>query len=150
MHQLIELELIIVRLGAFAISFGLPIACYAATLLCNDISGCPVPSALSPSTLTIETLKQEVGWPANGIWGLASWDVSAKVLGYYLLSLILHRVLPGEQVEGTLLSTGGKLKYKFNSTLEHSNFRPMLIMSSVVINNDHPRHLRSRYRRPGR
>jgi delta14-sterol reductase len=113
---LIELLLIIARLGAFAISFGLPIACYAATLLCNDISGCPVPSLLSPSTLTIEALKQDVGWPADGIWGLASWDVSAKVLGYYLLSLILHRVLPGEEVEGTVLASGGKLKYKFNST----------------------------------
>jgi delta14-sterol reductase len=65
--------------------------------------------------LTIEKLKQEIGWPANGIWGLASWDVSAKVLGYYLLSLILHRVLPGEEVMGTELSSGGKLKYKFNS-----------------------------------
>jgi delta14-sterol reductase len=102
-------------IGAFGISFGLPIAVYAATFLCNDISGCPVPSALSPSTLTIERLKQDVGWPAEGIYGLASWDVSAKVLGYYLLSAILHRVLPGEEVEGTELASGGKLKYKLNS-----------------------------------
>ncbi len=88
---------------------------YAATFLCNDISGCPVPSALSPSNLTIKQLKEDVGWPADGIYGLASWDASAKVLGYYLLSLILHRVLPGEEKEGVELSTGGKLKYKFNS-----------------------------------
>ncbi|TVY29369.1 Delta(14)-sterol reductase [Lachnellula hyalina] len=85
--------------GAFAISFGLPFACYLSTFLCNDIAGCPVPSLLSPSTLTIETLKREVGWPASGIRGLASWDVSAKVLGYYLLSAVLHKVLPGEEVE---------------------------------------------------
>jgi delta14-sterol reductase len=85
------------------------------TFLCNDISGCPVPSALSPSTLTIEKLKQDVGWPADGIWGLASWDVSAKVLGYYLLSMILQRVLPGEDATGTELVSGGRLKYKFNS-----------------------------------
>ena len=96
-------------------SFGLPIVCYLMTFLCNDISGCPVPSALSPSTITIDKLKNDVEWPADGIWGLASWDVSAKVLGYYLLSLILHRVLPGEHVEGVELSSGGKLKYKFNS-----------------------------------
>jgi len=102
-------------LGAFAISFGLPLACYLATFLCNDISGCPVPSVLSPSTLTIETLKHEVGWPADGIWGLASWDASAKVLGYYFFSLVLHRVLPGEEVNGVELSSGGKLKYKFNT-----------------------------------
>lgn len=88
---------------------------YLSTFLCNDISGCPVPSALSPSTLTIDALKKDVGWPAEGISGLASWDVSAKVLGYYLFSLILHRVLPGEEVEGVELTSGGKLKYKFNS-----------------------------------
>jgi delta14-sterol reductase len=82
---------------------------------CNDISGCPVPSLLSPSTITIEALKQEVGWPKEGISGLASWDVSAKVLGYYLVSLILYKVLPGEHVEGVELANGGKLKYKFNS-----------------------------------
>jgi len=28
---------------------------------------------------------------------------------------VLHKVLPGEEVEGTELASGGKLKYKFNS-----------------------------------
>jgi len=93
----------------------LPILCYLTTFLCNDISGCPVPSLLSPSTLTLDRLKQDAGWPADGIWGLASWDVTAKVLGYYLFSLVLHKVLPGEEVEGVELASGGKLKYKFNS-----------------------------------
>ncbi|KAI1005478.1 Delta(14)-sterol reductase [Podosphaera aphanis] len=102
-------------LGAFVLSFGLPLIVYLSTFLCNDISGCPVPSLLSPSTLTIDRLKQEVGWPSNGVWGLASWDVSAKVLGYYLLSAILHRILPGEVVEGTQLESGGRLIYKFNT-----------------------------------
>lgn len=87
------------------------------TFLCNDITGCPVPSVISPSTLTLEALKQETGWPADGIRGLASWDVSAKVLGYYLLSLILYRILPGEESLGTELACGGKLKYKLNSML---------------------------------
>lgn len=103
------------RIGVSLISFGLPLAVYASTFLCNDISGCPVPSVLSPSTLTIEALKRDVGWPAEGIWGLGSWDVSAKVLGYYMLSLILHRFLPAENVEGTELASGGRLKYRFNS-----------------------------------
>ncbi len=110
-------------LGAFAISFGLPLAVYLATFLCNDISGCPVPSALSPSTLTLESLKKDVGWPATGIRGISSWDVSAKVLGYYLLSLILGRVLPGEEVDGVVLLCGGRLKYKFNSRLATPNER---------------------------
>ncbi|KAL3428424.1 ergosterol biosynthesis ERG4/ERG24 family protein [Phlyctema vagabunda] len=102
-------------LGAFGITFGLPILCYATTFLCNDISGCPVPSALAPSALTIEQLKQDAGWPADGILGLGSWDVTLKVVGYYLLSAILHRVLPGEEKEGVELAAGGKLKYKFNT-----------------------------------
>jgi delta14-sterol reductase len=104
------------RPGAFAISFGLPIVVYLLTTLCNDISGCPVPSVLSPSTLTIDRLKQDVGWPTNGIWGLMSLDVSVKVLGFYFLSLVLQKVLPGEELEGTVLANGGRLKYKLNST----------------------------------
>lgn len=64
----------------------------------------------------MERLKQDAGWPKEGVRGLASWDASAKVLGYYLFSLILHRVLPGHEMEGVELSNGGKLHYKFNST----------------------------------
>ncbi|KAG4426243.1 Delta(14)-sterol reductase [Cadophora malorum] len=101
--------------GAFAISFGLPLVVYAFTFLCNDISGCPVPSVLAPSTATIEQLKRDVGWPANGIYGLASWDATLKVIGYYSFSAILHRVLPGEEKLGVELASGGKLKYKFNT-----------------------------------
>jgi delta14-sterol reductase len=115
-------------IGAFGISFGLPFAVYLATFLCNDISGCPVPSALSPSTLTMDQLKRDIGWPADGIYGLASWDVSAKVLGYYLFSAILHRILPGEEVVGTELASGGKLKYKFNSKYPCQTF-PTCIVS---------------------
>lgn len=36
------------------------------------------------------------------------------MLAYYALSLVLQTVLPGEVVEGTELSSGGRLKYKFN------------------------------------
>ncbi len=103
------------RLGAFGISFGLPLVTYLMTFLCNDVSGCPVPSVLHPSSLTIDKLKQDVGWPEDGLWGLTSFKVTGFVLAYYLLSLILYRVLPGEVAEGTQLPSGGKLKYKFNS-----------------------------------
>jgi len=127
--------------------FGLPILCYLFTFVCNDIAGCPVPSLLSPSTLTIEALKQEVGWPEAGIRGLANWDVSAKVLGYYALSLVLHRVLPGEEVEGTELVSGGRLKYKFNSAFLASGLNlHLLTIYSMVIYNGHPLHPRCRNR----
>lgn len=89
--------------------------CYLATFLCNDISGCPVPSVLHPSSLNLESLKQDVGWP--GVTGLASLEATAWLLAYYLLSLALQVVLPAQEVEGVELSTGGKLKYQFNGML---------------------------------
>ncbi|KHN97097.1 C-14 sterol reductase [Metarhizium album ARSEF 1941] len=101
--------------GAFGISFGLPILVYVFTFACNDISGCPAPSLLSPRSLSLEQLKVEVGWPQNGIWGLASWKATGGVLAYYLLNLILYRVLPATEVDGTVLSSGGRLKYRFNT-----------------------------------
>ncbi len=107
--------LIVFRLGAFGVSFGLPLLVYLFTFVCNDISGCPIPSALSPLTLKLDALKREAGWPADGVLGLGSWKVTGAVLGYYLFSLVLYRVLPGVEVEGVQLASGGKLKYKFNS-----------------------------------
>ncbi|MCJ1301740.1 erg24, C-14 sterol reductase, partial [Hypocenomyce scalaris] len=100
-------------LGAFATSFGLPLVCYLATFLCNDISGCPIPSTFHPAKLNLATLKQETGWP--GIFGLGSLKVTIAVLAYYFLSLLLQAVLPGEETEGVKLSSGGRLKYKFNA-----------------------------------
>ena len=88
---------------------------YVIGFACNDISGCPAPSLLSPSTLDLEILKREVGWPANGIWGLASWSVTGWTLAYYLLSIVLYRVLPGTEIEGVELDHGGRLKYKLNT-----------------------------------
>src|SRR6478735_12672786 len=100
------------RPGAFAISFFLPILCYAFTFLCNDISGCPAPSLLHPSTLDFEQLKKEVGWP--GFSGLITWNAVLGNFAYYLLSLALYAFLPAEEPEGTELRTGGRLKYRFN------------------------------------
>lgn len=88
--------------------------CYLCAFLCNDVSGCPIPSALHPRTLTIAKLKEETGWPKDGIYGLASTKVTVWVLLYYFLSLVLYTALPGVEVEGTELGSGGKLKYKFN------------------------------------
>lgn len=72
---------------------------------------------LSPKTFSLDKLKQEVGWPQDGIYGLASWEASAAVAAYYLLSLVLYRVLPAYHVEGTTLTTGGRLKYRLNSEM---------------------------------
>lgn len=114
--------------GAAGISFGLPILCYVFTFVCNDISGCPAPSLLNPKTLSIEQLKLEVGWPTDGIYGLASWKASAAMAAYYLFNLILYRVLPAIETEGTVLASGGRLNYRFNSMLFQ------LFLGSVVVN----------------
>ncbi|KAI1384402.1 ERG4/ERG24 ergosterol biosynthesis protein [Hypoxylon trugodes] len=100
--------------GTAAITFGLPVLLYLFTFACNDVSGCPAPSLLSPKTLSIEQLKAEVGWPEDGIWGLASWRVTGWTATYYLFSALLYRLLPATEVEGTELSGGGRLKYRFN------------------------------------
>ena len=86
--------------------------CYLATFLCNDVSGCPVPSLLHPRSLTLSKLKEETGWP--GITGLGSFKVTAYVLAYYLTSMVLLTVLPGVESQGVQLTSGGRLNYKLN------------------------------------
>lgn len=103
--------------GAFFIAFILPLIVYAFTFLCNDISGCPAPSLLHPSTLRLDQLKREIGWPAEGIWGLGSWKAFYASIAYVGLSLFFYRVLPAVETEGTVLRSGGRLKYRFNSEI---------------------------------
>lgn len=97
----------------FLICF-LPVLVYALAFFVNDVSGSPPPSLLHPSTVTIETLKADVGWPENGFKGLFDGRATLYVLGYYLLSLVLQIVVPGKEVEGVVLACGGRHKYKFN------------------------------------
>ncbi|KAL5357933.1 ergosterol biosynthesis ERG4/ERG24 [Aspergillus floccosus] len=115
-------------LGAFGIVFGLPILVYSFTFLCNDVSGCPAPSLLHPSSLSIEQLKLEVGWPAEGVRAFYDFNVTLCVLGYYLLSLVMYVFLPGQEAEGTELACGGRLQYKFNAFLS-----AVLILSGCAI-----------------
>lgn len=82
-------------------------------MVCNDVSGCPAPSLLHPTTLNLDKLKQETGWP--GFSGLINTQAVVATLGYYFLSLVLNFVLPAQEVEGTELRGGGRLKYRFNA-----------------------------------
>jgi delta14-sterol reductase len=110
--------------GTLFLSLFLPVLVLAFSFTCNEITGCPAPSLLSPKTLRLEQLKREVGWPKNGIYGLVNLEVTGWVLGYYLINAVLYRILPATYVEGVELSSGGRLKYRFNSF--YSN---MLILS---------------------
>ncbi|KAI9931882.1 erg24, C-14 sterol reductase [Aspergillus wentii] len=89
-------------IGAFGITFGLPVLIYGFTFFCNDVSGCPAPSLLHPSTLSTETLKAEIGWPEGGIAAFYDTQVTLWVLSYYALSLVLQVFLPGHEVEAFL------------------------------------------------
>ncbi|KAH8898136.1 delta(14)-sterol reductase like protein [Thozetella sp. PMI_491] len=100
-------------LGAVGVSFGLPILLCIFYFGCNDITGCPAPSLLSLGTLKLENLKREVGWP--GLDAFFTWEVTAWMLGYLLFNLVLYRVLPATEVEGTVLANGGRLKYRLNA-----------------------------------
>ncbi|RMZ91397.1 hypothetical protein DV736_g1367, partial [Chaetothyriales sp. CBS 134916] len=102
-------------IGAFALVFGLPVLTLASVFLCNDVSGCPAPALLDPGTLTLAKLKEQTAWPENGLAGLFDAEALAWTLAYYGLSLALQLLLPGVEREGTVLGTGGRHEYKFNS-----------------------------------
>ena len=108
--------------GVLGLSVALPLLCYLATFLCNDVAGCPIPSVLHPTVTTWKQLKQEAGWPADGLAGLASFRATAWTLGYYGLSLLMQLVLPGEEFQGVELRSGGRLTYKFNGQSEGHNY----------------------------
>lgn len=125
-------------------SIGLPILCYTFAFLCNDVSGCPAPSLLSPRALftspalstqtgwqhAIETLKKETGWP--GLSGLISVEAALGTLGWYGLTFALYALLPAEEVEGTELSSGGRLKYRLNCEMKRSESCPRNIKLTML------------------
>lgn len=91
----------------------LPLVVYSLAFFCNDVSGCPVPSLLHPTSLSLDTLQAEIGWPS--IRGLFDVKVTGYVLGYYALLLALQVYLPGIEADGVELASGGRHKYKLNS-----------------------------------
>ncbi|KAH6606927.1 C-14 sterol reductase [Trichoderma cornu-damae] len=69
-------------------------------------------SELLPSS----ELRGQIAWPEDGIWGFASWEASGWTAAYYLLSPVLYRVLPGQELYGTKLRESDRpLKYKLNA-----------------------------------
>jgi Delta14-sterol reductase len=101
------------RPGVTVISLALPIVTYSLLFLCNGESGCPAPSLLSPSTLTLEKLQKDVNW--QGLPSVFNVEALLATFGWYGLSLVLYAILPAQEVDGTLLSNGVKLKYRLNS-----------------------------------
>lgn len=90
---------------------------YLGASLINDVSGCPPPSLLHPQTLTLKALKDETGWPSNGVLGLFSLKATLATSVYYLVTLLLAQLLPGVKSQGPELKIGGKLWYKLNGVI---------------------------------
>ncbi|KAF2151057.1 ERG4/ERG24 ergosterol biosynthesis protein [Myriangium duriaei CBS 260.36] len=122
--------------GATLISFGLPIVCYLFAFFVNDVSGCPPPSLLQPSTFTLEKLKQDVGW--QGFGTLLNTQTAFWTIMYYALNVVLWKVLPGQEVEGTVLRNGSRIKYRFNGFLTATFILSVLAAGTAVEGPDFP------------
>ncbi|KAK4934594.1 erg24, C-14 sterol reductase, partial [Elasticomyces elasticus] len=102
-------------IGTLVLITFLPTLIYALLFLCNDVSGCPAPGLLSPSTLSWSKLQRQIPWPENGLAGLFDLKAIALTSAYYFFSLLLHFLLPGEEHEGMLLACNARHTYKFNA-----------------------------------
>ncbi|GAQ09530.1 delta(14)-sterol reductase [Aspergillus lentulus] len=103
-------------LGAGAITFGLPLLLYVFAFACNDVAGCPIPSLLHIRSITWEKVKADTGLVNASIANFFSWEVTLVTIAYYILGLLLWRILPAKQVHGTkLVHHGRPLLYRFNA-----------------------------------
>jgi len=94
-------------LGAFAISVGVPITTYALYFGCSETAGA-CPPELTSNILASVT---------NPDWWKGLWDTEAALiyLGWYTFCVVAWAILPGDQVDGTTLRTGGMKQYKINA-----------------------------------
>jgi len=100
--------------GAFFITLAVPIVTYSLYFSCSERSGgCP-------PYLPFETLKHNTLHALTSrIWWESLWDSQAALLylAWYTFCVISWAVLPGDWVEGVVLRTGERKKYKINGNL---------------------------------
>lgn len=87
-------------LGPFGIMAGLPLVCYGLVYVCN-CDGC-----LGLSGLSIP------GFPTHS--QLISTQAFFAIIGWMAFQTILHLALPGQLVEGAMLPSQKRLRYKLN------------------------------------
>lgn len=94
-------------LGAFAVSTTVPLFTYALSYYCNEEVGCPFPpqSWRGSFDMMIEGIKESL------------FDGQAWIIyfGWYAFCVAAWALIPGEELEGTELRTGGKLTYRINA-----------------------------------
>ncbi|KAJ2911340.1 hypothetical protein MD484_g9074, partial [Candolleomyces efflorescens] len=97
--------------GAFLISTTVPPIIYALYFGCSEANGgCPPRMALSTLQDRVFSALQDPSW-----WK-SLWDTEATLmyLGFYAFCVLAWAILPGDWVDGTVLRTGGTIKYKIN------------------------------------
>lgn len=87
-------------LGPVAVMVGLPAVCYGLVYACNA-EGC-----LSFRSLSVP------GFPSRT--QLISAEAFAAILGWLAFQIVLHLLMPGKHIRGTLLANGKRLTYKVN------------------------------------
>ncbi|GAM82264.1 hypothetical protein ANO11243_002430 [Dothideomycetidae sp. 11243] len=122
--------------GVTLMTVGLPLLCYVFAFFVNDVSGCPPPSLLHPSTFTLKRLKQEVNW--QGFDNLLNTKTALWTLAYYALNVVLWKVLPALEADGTVLLSGGRLKYRFNGFLTATLILSVLAAGTFAQGPDFP------------
>lgn len=93
--------------GTTVVTFLTPLMTYLLFFGCNSRTGCP--------SLDVDTYKMgfENGWPSiNGkLW---DWGAAGVYAAWYAFTVICWNVLPGEQVEGTVMRDGKRKMYNLN------------------------------------
>ena len=103
--------------GTTVVTFLTPLIAYLLFFGCNSSTGCP---SLEPAVY-VTGFKNN--WPSiNGkLW---DWKAAAVYAGWYAFTVVCWNVLPGEQVEGTVLRDGRRKKYNMNGAFGLSLYPP--------------------------
>lgn len=95
-------------IGALFVTIFTPAVFYALFFFCNE-HGCPPKWAYS---ITFDDVKSLATW--KFVWSILDWQAFKVTLQWFGWCIGLWYLLPGKQIEGTLLRDGTRLKYKQN------------------------------------
>lgn len=102
-------------LGAIAISLGVPAVSYLLYFGCSEqAGGCP-PQLHSVSDRVITAITDPSWW--KNLWDT---DATLIYLGWYAFCVLAWAILPGDQVQGTVMRNGARKTYKINGTTSSS------------------------------
>lgn len=94
-------------LGAFGVSTTVPFFTYALYYYCSEEAGCSFPPQSWQGTFDIM-----VAGVKNSLFDGQAWAI---YFGWYAFCVAAWALIPGQELEGTELRTGGKLTYKINA-----------------------------------